>query len=161
MVAVERAPITFQWSSGKGTLTIGDAIAAELEPFQGATGKSTTLHDTIFTTIPGSPAYVGKADNYKVDVPEHGFEIELQGHNAVQGSLPLRGLNAMWPRLDDRRPFLVVATALVALMLAQPLVVWDGRRTGGSSATRSSDTVGGHRGRLRDPRSCSSSRVGR
>ena len=37
-------------------------------------------------TVPGSPAYVGKASSYKVDVPDHGFEIDLQGHNAVQGS---------------------------------------------------------------------------
>jgi hypothetical protein len=34
----------------------------------------------------GSPAFVGKASNYKVDVPDHGFTIDLQGHNAVQGS---------------------------------------------------------------------------
>src|SRR5438132_1588410 len=40
----------------------------------------------ILTHIPGSPAYVGKADSYEVNAPEHGFELALQGHNAVQGS---------------------------------------------------------------------------
>jgi hypothetical protein len=44
------------------------------------------MHDTIFTTIPGSPAYVGKAEHYKVDLPKYGFHIDLQDHNAVQGS---------------------------------------------------------------------------
>jgi hypothetical protein len=86
VLAVERAPVTFEVEGVKGKLKIGDAISADLEPFKGATGESTALHDSIFTTIPGSPAYVGKASSYKVAVPAHGFEIDLEGHNAVQGS---------------------------------------------------------------------------
>jgi hypothetical protein len=75
----------------KGTLKIGSAIHAQLEPFQGATGQSTSLHDSVFTTIPGSPAYVGKASDYKVNASDYGFEIDLQGHNAVQGSFRFEG----------------------------------------------------------------------
>jgi hypothetical protein len=86
VLAVERAPVTFDVEGVKGTLKIGKAIEAKLEPFKGATGESTALHDSIFTTIPGSPAYVGKAEHYRVDAGNHGFEIDLQGHNAVQGS---------------------------------------------------------------------------
>ena len=86
VLAVERAPIKFRVEGARGTLAIGDAIHAQLQPFQGATGESTALHDSIFTTIPGSPAFVGKAESYKVGVPEHGFEIDLKDHNAVQGS---------------------------------------------------------------------------
>ena len=40
--------------------------------------------DTIFTTIPGSPAYVGKASSYTAKAP--GFDVSLKGHNAVSGS---------------------------------------------------------------------------
>jgi len=36
--------------------------------------------------LPGSPAFVGKADSYRVDAKQHGFDINLEGHNAVQGS---------------------------------------------------------------------------
>jgi hypothetical protein len=86
VVAVERVPVTFMVEGVKGTVKYGDSASAQLEPFKGATGESTALHDTIFTTIPGSPAYVGKASNYKVDLKQYGFEIDLQGHNAVQGS---------------------------------------------------------------------------
>jgi hypothetical protein len=86
VVAVERVPIRFAVEGVAGTLAIGDAIEAALRPFQGATGQSTALHDSIFTTIPGSPAYVGKADTYKINAAQHGFTIDLQGHNAVQGS---------------------------------------------------------------------------
>jgi len=86
VIAVEKVPITFKVEGAAGTLKVGDAVEAKLQPFKGATGQSTALHDSIFTTIPGSPAFVGKAENYKVTAPEHGFQIDLHDHNAVQGS---------------------------------------------------------------------------
>jgi len=84
VVAVEKQPVTFQVEGAAGRLAIGRAIEAELEPFTGATGEPTALHDTVFTTIPGSPAYAGKAASYKVAVPD--YEVDLQGHNAISGS---------------------------------------------------------------------------
>lgn len=84
VVAVEQVPITFEVKGATGTLEVGQAIDAVLAPFVGATGQPTAMHDTIFTTIPGSPAYVGKASSYKVNAPE--FSINLEGHNAVSGS---------------------------------------------------------------------------
>ena len=91
VLAVERAPVTFQVEGVAGRLVIGKAIEAELEPFKGATGEPTALYDTIFTTIPGSPAYAGKASTYKANVPAHGFEIDLEGHNAVSGVFRFEG----------------------------------------------------------------------
>jgi hypothetical protein len=89
VVGVEQVPITFEVKGVDGTLTVGKAIDASLTPFQGATGKHSALHDTIFTTIPGSPAYVGKASHYIVNAP--GFTIDLKGHNAVSGSFRFEG----------------------------------------------------------------------
>ena len=93
VVAVERVPVQFlvEGKGVAGRLAIGRSIEAELEPFTGATGEPSALHDSIFTTIPGSPAYVGKASMYKVDAPQHGFEIELAGHNAVSGTFRFEG----------------------------------------------------------------------
>jgi hypothetical protein len=91
VVAVERVQITLTVKGVKGTVKFGDSASAELEPYKGATGESTTLNDTIFTTIPGSPAYVGKAAHYRVKLPQHGFEIDLEDHNAVQGSFRFEG----------------------------------------------------------------------
>ena len=93
VVAVERLPVIFQ-VEGKGVagrLAIGRAIEAELEPYVGATGEPTALYDSIFTTIPGSAAYVGKASRYRVDAANHGFEIDLEGHNAVSGRFRFEG----------------------------------------------------------------------
>ncbi len=86
VLAVKRAPVTFEVEQGKGVVRIGEAISTEIAPFTGMTGGLTTMHDTAFTTIPGSPAYPGKAAVYRVNVPEHDFDIDLRDHNAVQGS---------------------------------------------------------------------------
>ena len=61
-------------------------IEADLEPFKGPGDRPTTLSDTVFTTIPGSPAYVGKAPKYQAKAPALGIDVDLQGHNAVQGT---------------------------------------------------------------------------
>lgn len=87
--SIEQVPINFDVKGADGTLKVGGAIEAVLAPFQGATGQSTALHDTIFTTIPGSPAHVGKASRYKANAP--GFKIDLQNHNAVSGSFRFEG----------------------------------------------------------------------
>lgn len=91
VVAVERIPIKFEVEKGKGKIKFGQAVEAELAPFQGATGQETSLHDTIFTSIPGSPAYVGKASKFRAKVPKLGFDINLKDHNAIQGSFQFTG----------------------------------------------------------------------
>jgi hypothetical protein len=86
VVGVERVPITFQVDKGKGTLLIGQAVRAELVPFTGATGELTTLHETVFSTIPGSPVYVGRAEQFSSQIPALGHDLNVQNHNALQGS---------------------------------------------------------------------------
>jgi hypothetical protein len=86
VVSVERASIDFDVEGGTGTLRIGADVLAKLAPFQGATGVVTALHDTVFSTIPGSPVYVGKADTYRRDGARHGLsDVALTGRNALQG----------------------------------------------------------------------------
>lgn len=88
--AVKRASISHQIAEGKGTLRVGDgAIFAEMEPYRGPDGSETTLHNSIFSTVPGSPAYVGKASTYSVDVPEHGMTWSFEGRNAIQSDWKL------------------------------------------------------------------------
>jgi hypothetical protein len=87
VVAVERAPITFDVVEGKGYFKMGDVGEARLAPFQGATGALTSLNDSVFSTIPGSPAYVGKAESFHRDGSRHGLpDVAVTGQNAIQGS---------------------------------------------------------------------------
>ncbi len=90
VVAVERAPITFTVAEGKGTLRIGAGrtpiVEADMASYMGATGQPTTLVDTVFSTIPGSPAYVSKAATYRRHAAQYGLhDIDLANHNAIQG----------------------------------------------------------------------------
>src|SRR5690606_25253033 len=92
VVAVERAAITFTVTGGKGTITIGDAAEARLSPFRGATGETTALHDTVFSTIPGSPAFPGKAEIFRRAGSQHGLsDVEVSGQNAIQGTFRFAG----------------------------------------------------------------------
>ncbi|HEX2333411.1 MAG TPA: DUF1326 domain-containing protein [Burkholderiales bacterium] len=84
VVSVERVPITFDVRGGKGTLKVGSAGYAELEPYQGATGSPTTLSDTVFSTVPGAPVFVGKAPRYRAKNPKLGIDLDIKGHNALQ-----------------------------------------------------------------------------
>ena len=87
VVSVERAPITYEIHEGKGTIKIGTIAEAEMEPYRGPTGAVTTLNESIFTTIPGAPAWVAKASRYVRKSSKYGLkDIDLQGHNAIQGS---------------------------------------------------------------------------
>lgn len=90
VVAVERAPITFTVEEGKGSLRVGSGMApvveADMASYVGATEKPTTLQETVFSTIPGSPAYVSKATRYRRNSSDYGLrDIDLENHNAIQG----------------------------------------------------------------------------
>jgi hypothetical protein len=90
-VAARRVPIRFTVVKGKGELRIGDGVAADMEPYRGPDGEPTRLVDSIFSTIPGSPAYVGKASRFYMDQPELGIKLDLAGHNAIQGMFEMKG----------------------------------------------------------------------
>jgi hypothetical protein len=90
VVAVERAPITFTVEEGKGSLRVGSGmtpvVEADMASYMGATEKPTTLQETVFSTIPGSPAYVSKAATYRRNSSAYGLrDIDLENHNAIQG----------------------------------------------------------------------------
>ena len=127
VIAVERAPVQFQ-VEGKGVagrFTIGKSIQAELEPFTGATGEPSALYDRIFTTIPGSPAYVGRHRCTRWTRRSTDRD-RPQGHNAVsassasQGEWSARagdtastvtpsGTFGLWPRVRDNRSSLALS----------------------------------------------------
>ncbi len=90
-VAVVPATITFRVEEGRGSLKIGDEAEVIMEPYRGPTGEITTLNESIFSTIPGSPAYVAKASRYRVKNAALGLDIDLEGHNAIQGSFRFEG----------------------------------------------------------------------
>lgn len=86
VVSVQRAPIRFTVDEGKGELAIGSDYFAELEPYRCTTGGQTTLSDTVFSTVPGAPVFVGKAPTYRSRNPALGIDLDLKNHNALQST---------------------------------------------------------------------------
>jgi hypothetical protein len=81
---VESVPISHQVRGGTGTLEIPGIVQAEMEPYRSPTGEVTTLRDSIFSTIPGTPAWVSKASRNQVNLPRYGMSWEFEGRNAIQ-----------------------------------------------------------------------------
>jgi hypothetical protein len=86
VVSVERAPIRFTVVAGKGELEIGTNYYAELEPYLGASGAQTTLAETVFSTVPGAPVFVGKAPTYRSRNAALGIDLDIKNHNALQST---------------------------------------------------------------------------
>jgi len=90
-VAIETAPIEHRTKEGEGTLVVGDKLRATMAPYRSAYGAITTLRDSIFSTIPGAPAFVAKASEHVVNIPEHGMVWTFKDRNAIQGEFFLEG----------------------------------------------------------------------
>ena len=85
VVAVERVPITCTVTEGEGLLKFGDVAEARMTAFKGATGQVTTLNDTVFSTIPGAPAYPGTASSFRRKGAPGLADVDVSGRNALQG----------------------------------------------------------------------------
>jgi hypothetical protein len=81
---VEFMPITHQVEGGSGVLRIGDVVETEMEPYRGPDGSITTLQNSVFSTVPGSPAWIAKAGMNRVDLEQYGMSWEYSGRNAIQ-----------------------------------------------------------------------------
>jgi hypothetical protein len=90
ILEVKRAPIRYAIEKGHGTIEVEGILYSDMEAFKGPDGETTKLVDSIFSTIPGSPAYVAKANSYKVNLPDHDMTWEYSGRNAVQGHFLLQ-----------------------------------------------------------------------
>ena len=52
----------------------------------GPTGQQTTLSDTVFSTVPGAPVFVGKAPVYRSKNADIGINVDIKNHNALQST---------------------------------------------------------------------------
>jgi hypothetical protein len=81
---VEVVPISHEVKGGTGTLRVPGMVEAEMQPYRGPDGSITTLQNSVFSTVPGSPAWVGKASVHQVKLPQYGMTWEYEGRNAIQ-----------------------------------------------------------------------------
>ena len=89
-LAPQRAPIVFDLVEGRGRFAMAGVAEAVMEPFRGPSGKVTTLNESAFSTIPGTPAYVARAERF-TDAPRGaGARPGPAGAQRDPGPLPLR-----------------------------------------------------------------------
>jgi hypothetical protein len=81
---VEFVPITHEVDGGSGILRIPGLVETEMEPYRGPDGSVTTLQNSVFSTVPGSPAWIAKASVNRVHLPQYGMTWEYAGRNAIQ-----------------------------------------------------------------------------
>ena len=68
---VEFLPVSHQVEGGAGVL-------------RGPDGSVTTLQNSVFSTVPGSPAWIAKASINRVNLEQYGMTWEYSGRNAIQ-----------------------------------------------------------------------------
>ena len=81
---VEFVPISHEVAGGSGTLQVPDLVETAMEPYRGPDGSVTTLQNSVFSTVPGSPAWIAKASINRVNLPQYGMSWEYEGRNAIQ-----------------------------------------------------------------------------
>jgi hypothetical protein len=87
---VKRAPIVHETRQGQGVLRIGDLVSGEMRPYTAPDGSTiTTLRDSLFSTVPGSPAYVARAEHLRAELPVYDFVWSYTGSNAIQSDWKL------------------------------------------------------------------------
>ncbi len=91
VVGVERTSITFTAQNGKGSLKIGEAAEAEMEPYVTTDGTIATLSNTLFSGAPGAPALLGTAPHYRAKHDAVGIDVDITGHSAVECSFVFEG----------------------------------------------------------------------
>jgi len=90
-IAVHTLPIEHKLTGGEGTIAVGDKVRATMAPYKSGYGAVTTLRDSAFSTIAGAPAYVSKASEHVVNIPEHGMVWSFKDCNAIQGDFRFEG----------------------------------------------------------------------
>ena len=79
-------PISHEVVGGSGALRIPGLVETEMEPYRGPDGSITTLQNSVFSTVPGSPAWIAKAGVNRVELPQYGMSWEYEGRNAIQSA---------------------------------------------------------------------------
>jgi hypothetical protein len=81
---VEFVPVDHKVVDGTGTLKVPGLVETEMTPYRGPDGSITTLQNSVFSTVPGSPAWIAKATYNRVNLPQYGMTWEYEGRNAIQ-----------------------------------------------------------------------------
>lgn len=84
-MGVEAADIQLEHRGRRSLLSVGQRVQVEGNACMGPAGKITTLADARLSEVLGTPAEVAVTDRFRIDLPRHGFDVDLQGRSATRG----------------------------------------------------------------------------
>ena len=82
---VERARISFRSDGGGTRLAVGESVVVDMTPIVGATGRITTIADSVMATLLGSVGEVGQSNVLALDLPEKGVTLQVHERSATRG----------------------------------------------------------------------------
>jgi hypothetical protein len=85
LLAVESAPITLRREGRLTTLTVGKRIQVQGTAMEGPSGRATALNNGVLSDVLGTPAEVGESWWFRVGLPAHEMELDLQGRSTMSG----------------------------------------------------------------------------
>ena len=66
----------------------------ELSPMSAPRARRRHAADTVFSTVPGAPVFVGKSPRYKSKNAKLGIDLDITGHNALQSTFAFQRRSA-------------------------------------------------------------------
>jgi hypothetical protein len=81
---VTHAPIEFRSDGASTRLSVGELVRTEMTPVVGATGRITTIADSVMAEMLGL-GEVGKASTLRFNLSTQGIDLSLENRSATRG----------------------------------------------------------------------------
>jgi hypothetical protein len=91
LIDVVQADVDCSVTDGAGRVAVTGKLRAVIEPRHSDDGVATTLRNSRFSTIRDSPAWLSRASELTVSIPEHGFQFTFEGRSAIEGAFRYDG----------------------------------------------------------------------
>jgi hypothetical protein len=85
LLDVNQATIEVEAEHGDGRVASTGKLRAVFSPLRGEDGTPTTIRDARFSSVPDTPAWLSKASELTVVLPDYGIQFAYQGRSAIQG----------------------------------------------------------------------------
>jgi hypothetical protein len=84
-MGVEIANIQLEHRGRRSLLSLDQRVQVEGTARVGPAGRVTTLADAQLSQVLGTPAEVATTERFRIGLPEHGLDIDIQGRSATRG----------------------------------------------------------------------------
>lgn len=84
-MGVEAADIQLEHRGRRSFLSVDQSVQVEASACMGPAGRITTLADAQLSEVLGTPAEVAVTERFRIDLPRHGLDVDIQSRSATRG----------------------------------------------------------------------------